>query len=286
MTPYSLVNAGGLAKPVTVLIEKISNAVGTLWEPKQIRRVAQAEADAAMILAKKRLEIDEIHRRAAERFVDEETRKQVNMERIVDRAIQDVLPNAPTEDVEEDWIASFFDKCRSFSDDEMQDLWSRILSDEANSPGSFSRKTVNLVADLDKPSAELFRRVCSFGWQFGELLSPLVYDFSEPLYTRFRLTLFSLGQLESIGLIRIGGASGFQLYNQPKEIVCAYQGRQVLLRWQNDTDNTIEIGKVLMTPSGTELSRIVQPIPIDGFFEFVYDRWASESLVPARGDQS
>ena len=54
MPEYSLINPGGLTKPVTVLIEKISNAVGTLWEPKQIRRVAQAEADAAMILASRR----------------------------------------------------------------------------------------------------------------------------------------------------------------------------------------------------------------------------------------
>ena len=37
MPDYSLIGTGGLTKPATVLIEKISNAVGTLWEPNQIR---------------------------------------------------------------------------------------------------------------------------------------------------------------------------------------------------------------------------------------------------------
>ena len=120
MPDYSLINAGELTKPATVLIEKISDAVGTLWEPRQIRRVAQAKADAAMTLAEREIEIDEVQRRAARRFVEEETRKQQNMESIVDKAIQDVGSDAPTEEVEDDWIANFFDKCRSVSDDDMQ----------------------------------------------------------------------------------------------------------------------------------------------------------------------
>ena len=136
MPDYSLINTGELTKPVTVLIEKISNAVGAMWEPTQIRRVAQAKADAAMTLAKADIAIDEVKRRAVRRFVEEETRKQLNMESIVNKAIQDVDSNAPTSDVEDDWITNFFDRCRSVSDSDMQALWSRILAGEANSPGS------------------------------------------------------------------------------------------------------------------------------------------------------
>ena len=202
---------GGLTKPATVLIEKISDAVGTLWEPKQIRRVAQAKADAALTLAKGDIEIDEVQRRAAQRFVDEETKKQLNMESIVGMAIQGLDENAPTEDIEGDWITNFFDKCRSVSDHEMQLLWSRILSGEANAPGSFSRKTVNLVADLDKASAKLFHTLCSFGWQFANMLNPLIFDFSDRIYNQRGIILFSLGELDSIGLIQIDATRGFAL---------------------------------------------------------------------------
>ena len=279
----SLVNVGGLTKPATVLIEKISNAVGTLWEPTQIRRVAQAKADAAMTLARSEIEIGEVQRRAAQRFVEEETRKQRNMESIGAKAILDLNPEAPAEDLEEDWIANFFDKCRTVSDDDMQSLWSRILAGEANSPGSFSRKTVNLVADLDKSSAELFVSLCRFGWRIGDSFCPLVLDFSEQIYRQHGITLFSLGQLDSIGLVQIGSL-GFQVTDQPREIVVTYYDRSVRLKFSKDAGNSFAVGQVLLTPSGEQLSRIVGSMPIDRFFELVYDRWERESLVPPRGE--
>ena len=172
MPDFSLLNAGQLTKPATVLIEKIANAVGTLWEPRQIRRVAQAKADAAMTLAKGDIEIDEVKRRAAKRFVEEETRKQLNMESIVEKAVQDVDPEAPTEQVDDDWITNYFDKCRSVSDDEMQNLWARILSGEANSPGSFSRKTVNLVADLMNQVRRAISNTMQFRMEFWRSSRP------------------------------------------------------------------------------------------------------------------
>ena len=286
MPESSLINFGELTKPVTVLIEKVSNAVGTIWEPRQIRRVAQAEADAAIMLARGEIEIDEIRQRAAQRFVEEETRKQLNMESILKKAVPNVDPNAPTGDVEDDWITNFFDKCRSVSDDGMQQLWSRILSGEANSPGSFSRKTVNLVSDLDKSSAELFRNLCSFGWQFSGDITPLILELTEEIYTKHGITLFLLGELDAIGLIQIDAVTGYQLYSLPKRITGRYHHQTVSLTLPNDTGNTLSVGHVIMTPSGRQLSRVVKPEPIDGFFDFIYNSWVQDSLVPPRSGQS
>jgi hypothetical protein len=47
----SLVSFGDWSKPVDTLIVKISDALGGLYRPYQIRRVAQAEADADKIHA-------------------------------------------------------------------------------------------------------------------------------------------------------------------------------------------------------------------------------------------
>ena len=250
MSNNSLISTEGLTKPATVLIEKVSDAVGALWEPKQIRRVAQAQADAAIALAKADIKIDEVQRRAAQRFVDEETRKQLNMETILNTALSDLSANAPTEDVESDWITNFFDKCRSVSDHEMQRLWSQILSGEANTPGSFSRKTVNLVADLDKASAKQFQTVCSFRWQFSETLTPLMLDHDEEIYKQHGVFFFSLGELEAIGLIRISGPEGFALRGLPKRINSNYHGLSVQLELPKDTGNKLDVGNVIMTPSG------------------------------------
>lgn len=56
----SLVNLGDLSKPATVLIEKISDAIGALYKPRQIKRIAQAEAEAEKIKALAGIEVTEI----------------------------------------------------------------------------------------------------------------------------------------------------------------------------------------------------------------------------------
>ena len=62
----SLINLGDLSKPADTLIKKISNAVGVLYAPRQVKKMAEAEAEAAMIKAQSEIEISDLHRRAAQ----------------------------------------------------------------------------------------------------------------------------------------------------------------------------------------------------------------------------
>ena len=148
----SLVNIdfGSLSEPATVLIEKISDAVGGIAKPGQITRVAKAEADAEVIKARARIEISEMEERALQRMVREEGQRQENMESITAKAIPHLKDDAKPDEIEKDWITNFFDKCRLISDQEMQTLWANILAGQANAPGSFSKRTIEIVAALDK----------------------------------------------------------------------------------------------------------------------------------------
>ena len=177
MPGFSLVNAGGLAEPANLLITKISNAFGRHFDPRQMIRMAEAEARSDRILrvsaAETDVEVAELRERAATRFANEEMTKQVNMEEIIEKALPGLDDNADPEAMENDWIMNFFDKARMVSDEEMQRIWAGILAGEGNSPGSFSRRTVNLVADLDKRDADLFRKLCGYAWMIGSI-EPLV----------------------------------------------------------------------------------------------------------------
>jgi hypothetical protein len=146
----SLIDIGKLSKPATVLIEKISDAVGGVFKPYQIVRVARAESGANRIQAESQIEITDLHRRAMYRFLEEEAKKQLNIEAITQNALPLLEDKSAPENVADDWITNFFDKSRIVSDKEMQQLWSRVLAGEANAPGAFSKRTVNLLADLDK----------------------------------------------------------------------------------------------------------------------------------------
>ena len=146
--------AGDWSKPVNTLIEKISNALGGHFEPHYIRKVAQAQADAAKIEAAAGIEVTDLRQRALRRHLAEEAKRQQNMEAIFAKAVPGIAGDAKTQDVEDDWLTNFFDKCRTVSDEDMQTLWSKLLAGEANHPGSFSKRTVNFLAALFNPVAE------------------------------------------------------------------------------------------------------------------------------------
>ena len=67
----SLINLGELSKPATVLVEKISDAIGGLFKPYQIVRVAKAEAQADRVRTEGQIEISDIQRRAFHRFFND-----------------------------------------------------------------------------------------------------------------------------------------------------------------------------------------------------------------------
>jgi hypothetical protein len=136
----SIMNLGELAKPATVLIEKISNAVGGVFELYQIRRIANAKAEAAVVQAETDIKITELHRRALQRFVNEEVKKQQNIEAITAKAIPQLEDRSRPENLEDDWVANFFDKCRIVSDGEMQSLWAKVFGGRGQQPWYLCQK--------------------------------------------------------------------------------------------------------------------------------------------------
>lgn len=153
----SLINIGELSKPAVVLIEKISDAIGGCFKPYQIRRIAQAEAEAEKIKEITKIEITELQKRALSRFILEEAKKQNNIENITRKAINNVSEDAHPQEIEDDWITNFFDKSRLISDEEMQKLWAKLLAGEANSPGKYSKRTINIMSSLERSDAQLFK---------------------------------------------------------------------------------------------------------------------------------
>ena len=108
----SLINIGELSKPAVVLVEKISDAVGVLWHPRQIKRMAKAEAEAEKIRALASIELSDIQRRAMARLITEEERKQENIESITAQALPGLNEDAKPEAIENDWLTKFFDECK------------------------------------------------------------------------------------------------------------------------------------------------------------------------------
>jgi len=269
---FSVVNLGRLAKPADTLIKKVSSAIGGVFEPWQIKRVSKAEAEASLIKARAEIEITDLHRRAMHRFVEEEAKRQENMETITQKAIPQLEEDSDPSKMEDDWVTNFFDKSRIVSDSEMQDLWASILAGEANSPGTYSKRTVNFLGDLDKRDAELFSALCSFGW-FIDTFTPLIFDVKASIYSDKGLAFDTLTHLDSIGLIQFNAISGFSRLNLPKHFTVTYYGEPLHLMMQKEEGNELKIGKVLLSQVGRELARVCQAPCVDGFVDYVKEKW-------------
>ena len=270
----SIINLGGLGKPATVLIQKISNAVGGLCQPWQIKRVAQAEAEASLIAAKSEIKVTELQKRAFGRFINEEAKKQQNMEDVAAKALPHLTDNSQPEKLDDDWVTNFFDKCRNVSDKNMQDLWSKVLAGEANSPGTYSKRTVNLIEALDQKDATLFAKLCGFAWMIGRV-TPLVLDLEHKIYTDAGINFESLLHLNNIGLVSFESTTGLVLQGLKKSIGLNYYGQAYVLEFAQPEANRLDIGKVMLTQAGGELARICASQPVPGFGEFMLQRWCA-----------
>lgn len=278
MGDLSVINIGELSKPAAILIEKISNAVGGIFQPYQIRRVARAEADAAIIKAEAEIQMTELQRKAVFRFLEEEARKQQNIENITRRAIPCLEDSANPGAVEDDWISNFFDKCRIVSGEEMQELWSKILVSESNRPGSVARKTVNLLADIDKNDAEIFSLLCGYCWTIGERI-PVVYDPDDDIYKSNGLSFSRLKHLESLGLIHFDSFSGFGRVNIPELYQVSYGQDQVTICNRNGVDYKLDIGKVIFTRAGHDIVKVCNAPIVPGFAGYVKEKWRKAGLL-------
>jgi Protein of unknown function (DUF2806) len=268
----SLISLGDLTRPATVLIEKISDAVGGVFRPYQIKRVAKAESEAEKIKALASVEISEIQQRALIRLIMEEGKKQENIESITYQALDNLKDDARPEVIEADWLVNFFEKCRLVSDKEMQSLWARLLAGEANNPGSFSKRTIEFISNLDKADAQLFTNLCSFGWFAGTYL-PLIYDVKHDIFNKKNINFAALKHLDDIGLVAFNHITGYLYKGFPKTIQIHYYGTPIIIEFQQDENNELQIGHVLLTKIGQELAPICGATRFEEFIDYVLDQW-------------
>ena len=295
----SLIHIGtGIASalPATLLTKKICDALGGLWRPWQIRRVAKAEADAqimkaeagaesAEIEAQSKIEVEKLMRRAAHRFLAEETKKQLNMEAIEEKARKQLTNNAKPQDMEDDWIINFFEKCRLISDEKMQDLWARVLAGEANTPGKFSKRTVNCVASMGKSDAEAFSKLCGFGWYIDDGVTPLgvyplIYNPNDDYYKHHQLTFDFLIHLSDAGLIRVdfNPIATFGVSPGPTPLKVSYFGTDLLIHLASE-EVFFSVGRVLLTNVGQELAPICGAQAIEGFLDYILEDWQRRGIA-------
>lgn len=271
----------GTATGVT-LINKVSDALGWWTAPHQQVRMAKHEAIAARIRTESDIETADLIRKAAQRVAKEEIQHQHNMESILLKAMPHLQDDAKPKEMQTDWIVNLFDKARIVSDDAMQEHWAKLLAGEANSPNSYSRKTVNLLADLDSTSAQLFNTYCRFCVQIGGSRFPCILAKENgglhEIYEANGFGIKEIVELTNLGLISMAMPSGMlgiymgqAISNVPEQVTIRYGENQAQMQCPT---NRLTYGITALTQSGIQMAQMCLPTsPIDGFFEFICENW-------------
>lgn len=272
----SLINLGSLTEPATLLIEKISNAIGVLYDPRRIVKQAEAEAKAERIKALSCMEITDLEQRGLQRLIYEEGRKQENIENIIRQALPDLREDATPKNIEDYWLSSFFEKVKFVSDGDMQSLWGKILAGESNNPGSYSRRTLDVINALDKKDAALFTSLCSLVCVVNNnQFIPFVYDENAD-FPEKNINFSNLKHLESLGLIYFD-ADGLSLTVDNGYLIAGYFDGYWTLK-KSEPKVSLQVGKVVLSDIGKQLFPICGAKEDKRFLDSMLEKWRSDGF--------
>lgn len=247
-----------VAAPLSKLIEVVAAGCGKLYEPTHIRRTAHAEGDALLVMEEARIRASDLSRRAAQRLLDIEERRQVNIDAIVERARAALPTEVPNTPVQQDWATRFFNFSQDVSDTDMRLLWGKLLAGEVTHPGTFSPHTLRVVADMTANEARAFEALCCLRFKSnqGSVLF-LNIGRATARFSRAGLDFNALLRLAAAGLITMQ-SGGYLRALGPMEAANfeAPGGLVITLHNKEPYEQSISLGEVLLTPSGEEMATL------------------------------
>ena len=272
-------------KPLEKLIETVANGIGILYEPKRIKKKAEAKKHEAFLMAdvlRQNIDIpgkyeneqitwdtsnqNELVKRTCQRFYYQELYKQQNIEAILDNAydaLENDEDNASPEPVEDNWLFSFFSSGGEICDEEMQILWGRILAGEIKEPKSFSLRTLATLKNLSQEEARLFAKACNFLCRHNNM-SFLVKN--EGLLYDYGLTYPELLKLDDCGLLAMKETT-LNLAVTKNKISSIYAPKYIIIfSGREDQENKFKIPIYVLTTAGEQLTKLVDKINDSLFF--------------------
>ncbi len=135
----------------------------------------------------------------------------------------------------------------------------------------------NYAPGIDEQSVVLFSSLCQFMWVQGEPL-PLIYEMEHDVYARHGIDQAALRHLERIGLISLD-AVGYVKKKFGKHTRLFYFGRPTKIQFRQEMNNQLDLGHVLLTEKGKELTAFCKAAPNQDFYEYVVKKWSGQGMI-------
>lgn len=271
----SLIKIDG--EPLAKLIDVVTNAIGKWYEPRHVVRMASAEAKAEHIKTIEKVKREALlnhnedlynHLSAVEkRLITKESKRQQNIEQVVNCAanVLSLETEVSSENVDPDWITRFFDIAQDISNEQMQELWGRVLAGEVKQPGAFSLRTLEALRNITSEEAQLFEEVASYA----------IYQGSYFLYNGFSglektgIEYWKIMRLIEIGIIQSVSDAALIYYREKTQRYAFLYGDYVYFINFGSLKEEIRIPIYSFSVLGGELFKLVSIKPDYNFVKSI-----------------
>ena len=274
-----------MVQPTMKLLDMCGSAIGTVYEPRHIRKLADAEAykikqlgaaitDTANLpvayengnISMSTVNFEDFAKRAEFRANYQMLREQNNIESVVEKAYQELLdaPEVPSDPVDEDWTTRFFNIVKEINTEEMQYIWSKILAGEITRPGSFSMRTLETIRNLSKNEAEAFQRIvpCIVITGNDYLLSS-----DSEVYEKYGIKFSDILTLDECGLMTSSGSLSLtQTITGESEVLVYNDALVMVTNGSHEKPSKVRYGIHTLTSAGKELYRTLSCTPNREYF--------------------
>ncbi|MFX4223344.1 MAG: DUF2806 domain-containing protein [Thalassobaculum sp.] len=243
----------GLPKPSGQLASATAPALARLND-MVVAALGSAQRDWVRGLQLNRAEIGGdggLGDRVSERLEHVESRRQLNIEAILQRALR-ILPDDITDGTaDQDWAAAFFTHAADTADPEFCRLWARLLVQEVRRPGAVPRSTLARLPILSKSGLALFRRFAAF------VVNNFVVRLEQSFFDGKDVTSDDILLLEEYGLVRTNRDLNrvFQSQREDRFSTNLLYADKALRITHDHPDKQLVLSCYRLTEFGTTLSR-------------------------------
>lgn len=219
-------------------------------------------------------------------------KKLKNQKSIADQAVSNAKEGTvfdASSGVNHDWLERFMDSAGFVSEEQVQQMWGKVLAKEFEKPGSTPHNMVRILSEITSKHAEAFQKICSMkrlsvftdgNGSVKAVRSDIVvpYEGNAAEFRALGLSFDLLNELETLGLIKFNSIAGFVALNTPEKGVVTYIDG-LTQEVESHKKDQLPIGNVMLTEAGDCLCRIIQPTPIPNYISLEKKYMISNGVV-------
>ena len=180
--------------------------------------------------------------------------------------------NESSSNLNNEWLAEYFDSIKNINDEQMQMLWGKILTQEINIPGSYSKRTLNIIRNISAAEARLF-----------ESIIPFVFNGVDFYYLpkckslkKYGINYYNIMLLREAGLLSYDDESALYSVIKPKNTQPIHNNKKAIILINNSNEEiSIELTAMPLTQAANQLMKILEQEPNETFLE----EFAKELLI-------